>query len=98
MAMKETEAQMNLQKVDIEIDATIISVCQQIRNLDAKKDERYADVVDAVAQLNEADLACSKPKPYGRMIKTREGGERIGCREEDLPAINPGALHIEPQM
>lgn len=37
MAMKETEAQMNLQKVDIEIDATIISVCQQIRNLDAKK-------------------------------------------------------------
>ena len=32
------------------------------------------------------------------MIKTREGGERIGCREEDLPAINPGALRIEPQM
>lgn len=54
--------------------------------------------LDAAAQLNEADLACSKPKPYGRMIKTREGGERIGCREEDLPAINPGALHIEPQM
>ena len=54
--------------------------------------------LDAVAQLNEADLACSKPKPYGRMIKTREGGERIGCREEDLPAINPGALRIEPQM
>lgn len=54
--------------------------------------------LDAAAQLNEADLACSKPKPYGRMIKTREGGERIGCREEDLPAINPGALRIEPQM
>ncbi|MEI3184621.1 MAG: hypothetical protein V8S88_01555 [Lachnospiraceae bacterium] len=54
MAMKETEAQMNLQKVDIEIDATIISVCQQIRNLDAKKDERYADVVDAVAELVKA--------------------------------------------
>lgn len=54
MAMKETEAQMNLQKVDIEIDATIISVCQRIRNLDAKKDERYADVVDAVAQLINA--------------------------------------------
>ena len=45
MAMKETEAQMNLQKVDIEINATIISVCQQIQNLDAKKDERYADTV-----------------------------------------------------
>ena len=54
MAMKETEAQMNLQKVEIEIDATIISVCQQIRNLDAKKDERYADVVDAVAELVKA--------------------------------------------
>lgn len=54
MAMKETEAQMNLQKVDIEIDATIISVCQQIQNLDAKKDERYADVVDAVAELVKA--------------------------------------------
>ena len=54
--------------------------------------------LDAVAQLNEADPACGKPKPYGRMIKTREGGERIGCREEDLPAINPGALRIEPQM
>ena len=54
MAMKETEAQMNMQKVDIEIDATIISVCQQIRNLDAKKDERYADVVDAVAELVKA--------------------------------------------
>ena len=54
MAMKETEAQMNLQKVDIEIDATIISVCQQIRNLDAKKDERYADIVDAVAELVKA--------------------------------------------
>lgn len=54
--------------------------------------------LDAAAQLNKADLACSKPKPYGRMIKTREGGERIGCREEDLPAINPGALRIEPQM
>lgn len=37
MAMKETEAQMNQQKVDIEIDATIISACQQIQNLDAKK-------------------------------------------------------------
>lgn len=57
MAMKETEAQMNLQKVDIEIDATIISVCQQIRNLDAKKDERYADVVDAVAELINAKAA-----------------------------------------
>ena len=54
MAMKETEAQMNMQKVDIEIDATIISVCQQIQNLDAKKDERYADVVDAVAGLVKA--------------------------------------------
>ena len=30
MAMKETEAKMNLQKVDIEIDATIISACQKI--------------------------------------------------------------------
>ncbi len=54
MAMKETEAQMNLQKVDIEIDATIISVCQQIQNLDSKKDERYADIVDAVAELVKA--------------------------------------------
>lgn len=54
MAMKETEAQMNLQKVDIEIDATIISACQQIRNLDSKKDERYADIVDAVAELVKA--------------------------------------------
>ena len=54
--------------------------------------------LDTVAQLNDADPTCGKPKPYGRMIKTREGGERIGCREEDLPAINPGALHIEPQM
>lgn len=54
--------------------------------------------LDAAAQLNEADPTCGKPKPYGRMIKTREGGERIGCREEDLPAINPGALRIEPQM
>lgn len=57
MAMKETEAQMNLQKVDIEIDATIISVCQQIQNLDAKKDERYADTVDAVAELINAKAA-----------------------------------------
>ena len=57
MAMKETEAQMNLQKVDIEIDATIISVCQQIQNLDAKKDERYEDVVDAVAELINAKAA-----------------------------------------
>lgn len=54
MAMKETEAQMNLQKVDIEIDATIISACQQIQNLDAKKDKRYADIVDAVAELVKA--------------------------------------------
>ena len=54
MAMKEREAQMNLQKVDIEIDATIISVCQQIQNLDSKKDERYADIVDAVAELVKA--------------------------------------------
>lgn len=54
MAMKETEAQMNLQKVDIEIDATIISVYQQIQNLDSKKDERYADIVDAVAELVKA--------------------------------------------
>lgn len=54
MAMKETEAQMNLQKVDIEIDATIISVCQKIQNLDSKKDERYADIVDAVAELVKA--------------------------------------------
>lgn len=57
MAMKETEAQMNQQKVDIEIDATIISACQQIQNLDAKKDERYEDVVDAVAQLINAKAA-----------------------------------------
>ena len=57
MAMKETEAQMNQQKVDIEIDATIISACQQIQNLDAKKDERYAYVVDAVAQLINAKAA-----------------------------------------
>lgn len=54
MAMKETEAQMNLQKVDIEIDATIMSVCQQIQNLDAKKDEKYADTVNAVAELVKA--------------------------------------------
>ena len=54
MAIKEKNTQMNLQVADIEIDATIISVCQQIRNLDAKKDERYADVVDAVAELVKA--------------------------------------------
>lgn len=57
MAMKETGSKMNLQKVDIEIDATIISVCQQIQNLDVKKDERYADVVDAVAELINAKAA-----------------------------------------
>lgn len=57
MAIKEKNTQMNLQVADIEIDATIISVCQQIRNLDAKKDERYADVVDAVAELINAKAA-----------------------------------------
>lgn len=57
MAIKEKTAQMDLQVVDIEIDATIMSVCKQIRNFDAKKDERYADVVDAVAQLINAKAA-----------------------------------------
>lgn len=53
MAIKE-KTEMNQQKVDIEIDATIISVCEEIQKLDAKRDERYADIVDAVAELVKA--------------------------------------------
>lgn len=56
MEIKE-KTEMNQQKVDIEIDATIISVCEEIQKLDAKKDERYADIVDAVAELINAKAA-----------------------------------------